>query len=195
MRSLRVLALAIAAFALTLPTHSGEVKTDMPGGGTDRVMVHKDDPVTAGSFEGTWMYVNRDARFVLWSRMKDGVPQVKLQYQSLASPEAFETDWDAKALYYLGEAPVTFSLALDLRTADRMEGKWTWIVDGGSRQRKETADIVIFRTEYGRSLQMDFLNFERLVIGGGKNRIMHMPLVWTWTKISKRELLWDELPF
>ena len=195
MRPLRVLVPAAAVLALTLPAHPGEVKTDLPGLGTERQLVHKDDLTTAGTFEGTWMYVNRDARFVLWSRMKDGVPQVKLQYQSLANPEAFETDWDAKALYYLGDKPVTFSLALDLRTKDRLEGKWSWVLDGGLGQRKETADIVIFRTGYGRTLQMDFQNFERLVIGGGKNRIMRMPVMWTWTKIGKRELLWDELPF
>ena len=195
MRRCPTLLAVTGAVTLALGAQAGEVKTDIPGLGTERLMVHKDDPTTDGSFEGTWMYVNRDVRFVLWIRMKDGAPQVKLQHQSLASPEAFETDWDGKASYYMGQKEATFELKLGERTADRLEGRWSWEAEVGPYHKHETADVVIFRTGRGRELQMDFQNFERLITGGGRNRIMRAPIVWTWTKISKRELLWDELPF
>jgi hypothetical protein len=141
------------------------------------------------------MYVNRDGRFVLWARVKDGVPQVKLQYQSLADPEAFETDWDGKALYYLAGIPVTFELKLGESTPDRIVGTWSWVVEVGGSGRRETADIVIYRTGYGRTLLMDFQNYQLTITKAGKNMITKPAVVWTWIKISKRELLWDEMPF
>jgi len=188
-----VVSAVVAVFALA--ASADDIKTDIPGEGTERVLIHRDDPTTNGSFEGTWWYINRDSRFAIWIRMKDGVPQVKLQYQSLANPEAFETDWDGKALYYLGERPVTFELKLTERTADRIQGKWSWVLDGGIAQRRETADVVIYRTGFGRALQIDFQNFERVIYTGVKNKIMRTPMVWSFDKTSKRELLWDELPF
>jgi hypothetical protein len=180
---------------LGLQTGAGEIKTDIPGIGNEKVLISLDEPTTAGSFDGTWLYVNRDSRFGIWIREKDGLPQVKVQYQSLANPEAFETDWDGKALYYLGEHPVTFELKLTERTADRIQGKWSWVLDGGDASRKETADVVLFRTDYGRTMQINFQNFERVIYNGVKNKIMRTPMVWTWNKISKRELMWDEFPF
>jgi len=195
MRPLRILAAVLAGFAITLAAHAGEVKTDLPGVGSDRLMILKDEPTLAGSFDGTWMYVNRDMHFALWVRTKNGVPQVKVKYQSLASPEAFESDWDGKSIYYLAGNPVTFELKLGECTADRIEGKWSWVLTVGNALRRETADIVMYRTLYGRSLLMDFVNYEKTITSNGKNKIMKAPVVWNWAKISNRELLWDELPF
>lgn len=193
MRAFRVLlaaSLAIGPYAL-----AEDEKTDLPGNGTDRIIVQKAEATTAGSFEGTWLYLNRDARFALWSRMKDGAPQVKLQYQSMASPEAFETDWDGKALYYLAGNPVTFELKLGPSTGDKIVGKWFWELKVGDAHRLETADVVLQRTHYGRTLLMDFQNFERTITKDGKDKVTKLPVVWNWIKISKRELIWDELPF
>jgi len=195
MRPVRILAAVAAASAITLAVYAGEVKTDLPGTGTERQLIQKDDPTSAGSFDGTWMYVNRDMHFALWIRTKNGVPQVKLQYQSLANPEAFESDWDGKALYYMAGNPVTFELKLDESTADRIVGKWSWVLTVGNSMRRETADIVVYRTVYGRTLLMDFGNYEKTITSGGKNKIMKAPVVWNWVKLSNRELLWDELPF
>ncbi len=195
MRPFRMLVAVVVAAVLAPAIGAGEVKTDLPGIGTERILVGKGEPTNAGTFEGTWLYVNRDARFAMWTRVKDGVPQVKLQYQSLADPEAFETDWDGKALYYLAGSPVTFELKLGASTPDRIVGTWSWVAEVGGTGRRESADIVIFRTGYGRTLVMDFPNYQLTITKGGKNMITKPPVVWSWVKISKRELLWDEMPF
>ena len=52
-----------------------------------------------------------------------------------------------------------------------------------------------YRTGYGRSLLMDFQNYKKIITRNGRNQILHGPVIWTWVKVSKRELLWDELPF
>jgi hypothetical protein len=196
MRPLRTIALVAALSTSAVPTLGGEVKTDLPGGvGTERQLVQRDDPTTAGSFDGTWMYINRDMRFGLWIRTEDGIPKVKMQYQSLANPEAFETDWDAKALYYMAGSPVTFEVKLGESTRDRIVGKWLWDLTVGSTTRRETADLVVYRTRYGRTLVMDFQNYEKTLSEGTKNKVMRAPVVWNWTKISNRELLWEEFPF
>jgi len=189
-------AIAVAAVAgLALVTPAGEEKTNLPGMGADRQLLKKADPTTAGSFDGTWMYVNRDMRWALWARTKDGVPQVRLQFQSLANPEAFETDWDGKAVYYLAGTPVSFELKLGAANADQILGTWSWTLKLEGTGRVETADIVIHRTGYGRTLLLDFQNYQKIITKGGKDQVVRMPVAWTWTKLSKRELLWDELPF
>jgi len=195
MHKLRRLAMTAAASTIVMAALAGEVKTDLPGTVTDRQLIQKDDETTAGSFDGTWMYVNRDLRFALWIRTKEGVPQVRLQYQSLANPEAFETNWDGKALYYMAGSPVTFEFTLGPSTADRIVGKWAWDATIGNSARRETADIVLYRTVFGRTVLMDFQNYEKRITDGGRNKIMKAPVVWNWVKISNRELLWDELPF
>ena len=195
MRSLRTLTAFVVALAIPFALHAGEVKTDLPGMGTDRQLLHKDDPTNAGTFDGTWMYVNRDTQFALWIRTTNGVPQVRLQHQSLASPEAFESDWDGKAIYYMAGNPVTFELKLGESTGERIVGTWSWVLTVGNSMRRETADIVIYRTIYGRTLLMDFVNYEKTITSNGKNKIMQAPVAWNWTKISNRELRWEELPF
>jgi hypothetical protein len=195
MRRVRALTAVAAMSAIALAVRAGEVKTDLPGIGTERQLMEKNDPVTAGTFDGTWLYVNRDSHFALWIRTKDGVPQVRVKYQSLAGPEAFETDWDGKAIYYMASHPVTFELKLGDTTPDRLTGKWSWVLTSGNAMRREVADIVIYRTLYGRTLLMDFQNYEKTIVSNGKNHVMRAPVAWNWLKISNRELLWDELPF
>jgi len=188
--------LAVAAIAaIGLTARAGEVKTNIPAFANERLLVKKPDPTTAGSFDGTWMYINRDGRYALWLRTKDGVPQAKVQYQSLASPESFETDWDGKAVYYLGGSPVTFELKLGACDPNQLLGTWTWLLQIDQSARKETADLVVNRTAYGRSLLMDFQNYTKTITREGKDQVFKPPVAWTWTKVSKRELLWDELPF
>src|SRR4029077_7136408 len=122
MRSLRpfLAVAAIAAVAVAVP--AGEKATDFRGIGNEKIVVQVADPTSAGTFDGTWMYVNRDVQFGMWIRTKNGVPQIKIQHQSLAGPEAFETDWEGKASYYLGGNPVTFELKPAQSSADRITG-------------------------------------------------------------------------
>jgi hypothetical protein len=192
----RRLAIALAAAAVVgLAGYAGEEKTDLPAFGTEKLMVKKPDPTTSGSFDGTWMYVNRDTRYAMWIRTKDGAQQVKIQFQSLASPEAFETDWDGKAVYYLAGTPVTYELKLGKSSVDQLTGTWTWNLSIDGTRRQETADLVVHRTGNGRSLLMDFQNYQKIVSQRGQDKTFRYPVAWTWTKVSKRELLWDELPF
>jgi hypothetical protein len=184
---------ALAVFASAVP--ASEEKTNIPGPGTDVVGIMKSDETTLGSFDGTWMYVNRDAHFAMWIRTKDGKRQVRLQYQSLAGPESFETDWDGKAVYYMAGQPVTFELKLDDPGPNRMTGTWNWVAKLEHSGRKETADILMYRTAYGRSLNMDFKNYAKTLTREGKDRTVRVPTSWNWLKISKREILWEELPF
>jgi hypothetical protein len=195
MRPIRtVIAAATAAtFALSVP--AGEQSTDFKGTGNERIVIQMADPTNAGSFDGTWMYVNHDMQFGMWIRTKNGVPQVKLQFQSLMTTEAFETDWDGKAAYYLAGSPVTFELKLGPSTTDRITGSWSWVLKAGQTGRSETANVVVYRTWDGRSLLMDFQNFEKKLTRGDQERVFKTPTVWNWIKISKRELLWDEFPF
>jgi hypothetical protein len=58
---------------------------------------------------------------------------VRLQYQSLAGPEAFETDWAGKASYYMAGKPASFSLTLGSADADVIAGKWDWELSTGAR--------------------------------------------------------------
>ena len=195
MRIVRGLA-AVVALSIFAPAGSTvDLPTDIRGVGPEKIVIKKDEPTTAGSFDGTWMYVNRDARFALWIRTRDGVRQVKVQYQSLASPEAFETDWDGKALYYLSGTPVTFELKTAKTTPDQILGTWSWILTIDRSGRRESADVVMYRIGNGRLLQMDFQNYQKTITRDGKNGVIRTPLIWTWSKVSKRDLLWDELPF
>ncbi len=189
-----VIALAAAA-VVGLAGYAGEEKTHLPAFGTERHMVKPPDPTTSGSFDGTWMYVNRDTRYAMWIRTKDGAQQVKIQFQSLASPEAFETDWDGKAVYYLAGTPVTYELKLGKSSGDQLTGTWTWNLSIDGTRRQETADLVVHRTGNGRSLLMDFQNYQKIVTQRGQDKTFRYPVAWTWTKVSRRELLWDELPF
>ncbi|HEX4823277.1 MAG TPA: hypothetical protein VFV19_03095 [Candidatus Polarisedimenticolaceae bacterium] len=172
-----------------------EQKTKLHGIGTDTVGLMKSDPTNVGTFDGTWMYVNRDSHFALWIRTKNGKRQAKLQYQSLAGPEAFETDWDGKATYYMAGHPVTFELKLASADANKLSGAWNWDLEIGDSARKEKADIVVYRTVYGRTLQMDFNNYEKTIRKNGVDQTAKVPTSWAWIKVSKRELLWAELPF
>jgi hypothetical protein len=194
-RALRFTAACSLAAAIAASAYTAEEKTDIPAWGPAKLLLEKADPTNAGTFDGTWIYVNRDSRYALWARTKNGVPQIKIQYQSLANPEAFETDWDGKAVYYLAGTPVNFDLTLGKRDANRIAGTWSWVLKVENSARNETADLAIYRTGYGRTLLMDFQNYKRTIMRSGKEQTFHVPMAWTWTKISQRELLWDELPF
>ena len=186
----------LAAAAIALPVLAAErtlppEMTGIPG----KIGVASADPVTTGSFEGTWIYVNCDGKFALWIRNEGGTPRMRLQYQSTRNGEAFESDWDGKAKYFFSGVPADFDMTIDHADADKISGHWTWNFDAGSSARLEKADLLIQRTAYGRSMKMDFLNYEKTIRQSGGDKVFRMPVTWGWTKVSKRELLWDELPF
>ena len=161
----------------------------------ERIAVRGGEATDRGEFDGTWIYANRDAHFAMWIRTQDGKPQVKLQYQSLASPESFETDWTGQASYYMAGKPASFVLALDAADADAIAGRWAWELSAESSSRVETAQVKLRRTGYGRTLAMNFQDYKRTLTIGTHGNVLTGPVTWTWVKVSKRELLWDELPW
>lgn len=183
--STRVIAIA----ALVLALASSPVSSDQG--------VQVAEPTGDGSFEGTWIYVNRDLQMALWLRQGgDGAPEAKLRYRSLAGPETFETDWTGQAEYYLSGQPATFAFVLEDGDRDRARGTWNWNIEFPSSARREDGAFTMYRGLDGRRLVLLFDRFERRVRRGED--------VKTWTperhavtfvKASKRLVLWEELPF
>jgi hypothetical protein len=159
--------------------------------------VYRGDPTTAGTWNGSWVYVSRDQHWALWLREgAKGKVEAKLQYQAQGSPETFETDWTGTAEYYLAGSPVKFEFKLRKATADRLEGSWSWVASSPGSARIETADVTLYRAGYGRSLVLDFgENYQRIVRRGGKESKVTLPTAWGFTKVSQRHVLWDEMPW
>lgn len=152
-------------------------------------------PSNAGTWDGTWMYVNRDARMVMWIKSEDGAPQVKFQYLSTSSSEGFATDWTAEAEYTMPLAQGRFSMNVKKRDANVIEGHWDWHLDAEKSSRTEEGDYRMYRTGDGRFFVMDFTDYHKTLVGTRGERVFTTHPSWTFQKVSKRLVLWDELPF
>jgi hypothetical protein len=149
-----------------------------------------------GNWDGTWVYANRDAKYALWLRTnEEGRPEARLKYQSTSSPETFETGWDGKASYALSGQPVTFALVFERADANLLAGSWTWDAEFGKSSRKEIGTFEAFRAGDGRALILRFKTYERTVKKREQVRTNEALPIWTFRKVSKRQALWDELPF
>lgn len=148
-----------------------------------------------GIWDGTWFYVSRNARMVMWIKTEDGVPQVKFQFLSYASAEGFVTDWDGNAEYEQVSSNGTFSLNIKKRDVDVIEGHLAWRLDGQNTSREEEADYRMYRTGDGRYFVMDFDSYRKTLSGKKGKRVSETHPSWTFQKASKRLVLWDELPF
>lgn len=160
-----------------------------------RVETNLGIPTRKGSWDGTWFYVNRDMRLALWFRTVGGKLQGRMQYQSTAAPEAFETDWTGTATYYVAGKPATFKLIFDKVTADKIEGRWDWDVQFEDSGRSEKGTFTLQRVNEGRDLGFAFSEFRRELRRGTEVKVYELPQAWVFTKGSKRTVLWDELPF
>jgi len=152
-------------------------------------------PSNVGVWDGTWFYVNRDVRLALWIKTETGKPRVKLRYTSMNSGEGFETDWNGKADYEVRDANGSFTLGIERRDADLIEGRWEWLLTAGRSVRLEEGDYRIYRTGDGRFMAFTFDAFTKTIRSGGKDEVYKGPLSWTFRKASKRLVRWDELPF
>jgi hypothetical protein len=147
----------------------------------------------AGVWDGTWFYSSRDARIMVWMRTQDGKPELKLQYQSLASAESFETDWTGKASYYLAGEPASFDCHLTEGDANTIRGTWDWRVEFDDSGRSEVGTFTIYRAGDGRQLLMRFDTLERKVRRRDEIQKHSLATAWTFMKASKRIVLWDEV--
>jgi hypothetical protein len=167
-----------------------EVFTDF--GRTTRKVI---EPSNEGDWDGTWYYVSRDARMVMWIKTEDGLPKVKFQFLSSSSAEGFVTDWEGNAEYEQLTSSGTFSLNIKKRDADVIEGHLDWRLESEHSTREEEGDYRIYRTGDGRFFVMDFSDYRKIVSGTKSKRVLETLPAWTFQKASKRLVLWDELPF
>ncbi len=153
------------------------------------------EPTSKGNWDGTWMYISRDVHMALWMAEDQGKPIVKFRFEgSLRGSETFETDWTGKARYFVQDYPGTFEFTLKETGPDLIEAGWDWELDMRGSSRTEKGDIEMYRAGDGRRLVMYFKDFERIIHSGGKRKVQHFPQAWTFRKMSRRLVLWEELP-
>lgn len=182
--ALLALSIATAAVAQNAPVNRGTVTS-----------VRGPERTDAGTFDGTWYYVNRDGRMALWMRTHEGRPELKIRYQSAQGLETFETDWTTQTSYELTGNPARFSVDLVRADEDVVEGHWFWEVRVGSVARVEEGDFSMYRAGDGRQLVMNFSSFVKRLSNSSRSKGYDGPLVWHFNKASKRLVRWEELPF
>src|SRR5262245_41852039 len=100
---------------------------------------------TEGEWHGTWTYINRNEQVMLWIDGHGERPKVKVQYFSLVTPEAFQTDWDGIATYELAGEPATFHMEVTSGDANRIDGTWLWDVQFSAAGRSERGSFTLYR--------------------------------------------------
>lgn len=151
---------------------------------------------TEGTFTGTWVYASRDRNIGLWIRLDDdGLPEYRFQVHAVGGKEAFTTDWSGRAEYALAGAPGKFEAIARERDPDRIRGTWEWRVEGSDALRVERGTFDLYRTEDGRQLSLVYPEFERAYREGDREKSWSQPHSIGFVKVSKRLVLWEELPF
>jgi hypothetical protein len=188
-----LLALTLALAAASSAPAMADTK-EIPGL-TERGRSAVDLPprTSAGVWDGTWSYMYRDGRYAVWLRTVDGKPELRLQFLSTSSPEAFETDWDGRAVYYLAGQPATFEIKLTEADKDHLAGTWNWGVEFPDSSRHEKGTFEMYRSADGRQLVVNFHDLERVTRRGERKETFSAAPVWIFRKASKRLVLWDEL--
>jgi len=166
-------------------------QTPAPG----HTSVYVPDPSDEGNWDGTWSYQSTAMKMALWLRTRNGTTELKLKYESLHRPNTFETDWNGDATYYVGEQPATFRMHRIGGDANRIQGTWFWESQSGNSPRVENGKFTLFRALDGRTLVFRFDEFELTTTRRGQAYRSQIPPVWTFVKASKRQALWDEIPF
>lgn len=181
--ALLVVALAAPALAQRHPEFTGKVGVYVP------------EPTADGDWNGTWMYNSIEAKIALWMRTRRGKTEVRVKYEGGRGALGFETDWTGASSYFSNEQPSSFAMRFTKRSPSELEGTWNWITRLRSASRTENGTFTLFRAQDGRTLVMKFDQYELATIRQGKTTRTTTPPVWSFQKASKREALWDELPF
>ena len=154
-----------------------------------------EDASLDGNWHGTWIYVSREHRFALWVQMQGDHVEVRLRYQSMGSGESFQTDWNGQATYVVNRGNGTFSFDITKSDENLLFGDWFWRLEYPNSSRTETSPIRMYRIADGRMLRIEFPEFERTLVKRDKRTHSKVNHSWSFRKISRRILLWDELPF
>jgi hypothetical protein len=196
--SVVVLALGLCAGVAGQDKPTGKVlKEELPVKSSfGRTALGLPEPTSAGTWDGTWIYVSRDERFALWFSKDQGKTIAKIRFEGTRGvSEAFETDWTGRATYSVQDLPGVFEFTLKNDDPDRLEADWHWVLDLRGSSRTENGDVTLYRSEDGRRMVMHFKNFERVIESAGGVRRSNAPHAWTFRKLSRRVALWEELPF
>jgi len=172
---------------------TGALAQDEPADEEARQVERLQSVTDEGDWHGTWTYVNRNEQMMLWVDTQGEMPRVKVQYFSLTSPEAFQTDWDGSATYELGKEPATFHMNITAGDANRVHGTWLWDVQFSSAGRTERGVFTLYRVGDGRQLAIDFSEYEKVQRRGEKVSRYSGPASWYFKKVSKRHVLWQEV--
>ncbi len=200
--SARILIGTTLVFALSAgaagqdPPPSKIIKREVPiKSSLGRMGIGMPELTSKGTWDGTWLYISRDVHLALWISEDQGKPIVKFRYEgSLRGSETFETDWTGKARYFVENHPGTFEFKLKKTGPDLIEADWDWELDMRGSSRTEKADIEMYRAGDGLRLVMYFKDFERIVLSQGQRKVHNFPQAWTFRKMSRRLVLWEELP-
>jgi hypothetical protein len=172
-----------AVLAQKVPSYTGQVGVYVP------------ERTEAGSWDGTWYYQSALVKMVLWMRTRRGKVEAKLRYEGVRGPLTFETDWTGASSYYTDASPSSFAMKFGKTAPADIEGSWDWTTRYRSTSRSETGKFDLYRARDGRTLVVKFGEYELVTIREGKTARVTTPPVWTFLKASKREVLWDEIPF
>jgi len=179
------MALAVAPAEAGSANHDwGRTKLEIPGSTNE------------GNWDGTWVYTSRDYRAALWMRSNEGgLPEYRIHVMRTGPQEQFVTDWQGQATYDVKGAPGKFSLTLDYGDADQLAGRVFWNLEFADSGRTDEGNVAIYRTGDGRYLVLHFRDCERKIRRGAETRSMPFDQIWSFRKVSKRLVTWDELPF
>jgi hypothetical protein len=164
---------------------------------SQQITVRSPERTDAGDWSGTWFYQTRGEKWALWLRETDGLPEMRLQFQSQERGENFKTDWQSVAHYAKDGKTGEFRLSFDRRDANIMSGDWLWRfgTDGvDPLVREETASFRFYRAGLGRQLVLRFGDFKR-EYRGEETLTLTSQVAWTFHKSSRRLVRWQELPF
>jgi hypothetical protein len=162
----------------------------------DRHTVQAPERTDAGDWVGTWYYVSRIRKMVLWVRENNGEIKIKVRIAgSAGKSESVTTDWDSQGEYVQSGKPGSFRLEFDQRDADTITGRWIWDYGSPEVGKSERAEFTMYRGGHGRQLVWKFKDFEHKNWGGERNSQRLDDVVWTLQKVSRREALWGEMPF
>lgn len=157
------------------------------------------DELPMEGWPGSWLHNSRDYKFALFVRQEDdGVPGIRVQYDSLLRVEKFTTDWNGLAEYFVTGRPARFELKITGMQDERVLGTWYWEFPtaGGTRMR-QTGEFTLYRTGDGRRARLEIPGLQRVRYDPetGDEITRALPINISFRKASKRIVRWEELPF
>jgi hypothetical protein len=194
---LRLLVIGLVAPGLVVTVAAPGLAADSDAPGSfGRSTVPVPERSDEGDWDGTWFYVSRARKMALWIREDDGEIRLRLRVQGQkGDPESFTTDWDGQAEYDVAGRHGRFSMSFDTKDQNTIAGSWDWETRVRGSGRTETAQFTMFRTGLGRQLIFHVTNVGYEYQGDSDAVSPAREFVWVFRKASRRQVLWNELPF